>query len=226
MLQPGTGAITKTTPQVAQLELVFKGPLVKDSLVQTVNDLKLLSTRSHYIGKLVWVNETSTFYYLDGSGDGTEISHWKKQTARVVLPMYDPLLPYQKGDTVHLGGKIYQAKDVILPGQDPASNPTLWLVISGDTLTYRLIFNNTSSVIVYTDIRNPLFEICTGTFQTDSGGNYVIGPDGFISILNPKYIKAFHKTRFDLPALNGLAYEIQFEQDMAPKALTGAINIK
>jgi len=224
MLQPGNSSLTKTTPQVAQLELLFKGPLVKDSIVLTKSALTTLDIKYNYQDKTIWVSDEEANYFLK-TGDGSELVHWKKLTARVTIDTYNVLSPYQEDDITYLSGKIYKASQDILAGENPLENADKWLLISGDSITYRFIFENVSEVIVFTDIRNPLFEIITGTIEKVNDAT-VIGADGLISILNQEIVEAYIRKREDIAPSNGFAYEILFEENMLPKLMSGAINIR
>jgi len=215
----------KTQIQVAQLELVFKGPLVKNSIVDTLNDLIALNVNYNYFHKMIWVQSEESNYFLS-SGDGTQITHWKKQTNKLVLEQYTPIETWFKDDTVYLAGKIYKALQNVPININPIDNPTYWLLITGDLLTSRYIFNDVSSIIIYTDIKNPYFQIIQCDFVFDNDGNYVLDIDGLIKIENSEIIEGYIKRRDDLPNNNGMAYEISFEENELPIQLTGVINIK
>lgn len=221
MLVPGT----KTTPQLAQLEILFKAPLIKDSVVATKNDLITLDNRFHFIDKMIWVSDEKAFYFLN-SGDGSVLIHWSKFITRITIDLYNPLSPYQEKDIVYLAGKIYKAKQNVPEGELPTQSGAYWDIIAGESITYRYLFTATSSVIVYTEIKNPLFEVIIGDLELDTNNDNVIGPDGLISILNQEIIDAHISKRDDLPPSNGFAYEIQFEENMLPVVMSGVINIK
>ena len=71
-------------PQFVQLELNFKGPLIKDMQVDNVNDLITLNINYNYEHKLVWVKNVENYYYLI-NGNGSLLSHWKKLSQKLTL---------------------------------------------------------------------------------------------------------------------------------------------
>lgn len=225
MSAPQNSPILKTQPQNAQLELIFRGPLVKGSQVESLTDLVALDIRYNYEHRTVWVKDLESNYFLI-DGDGTQLSHWKKHSTRLILELYNPLNSYQAGDTVYLAGKIYKASQNVPVGTTPLDNLNYWEVIVGEIVTQRYIFKQQSSVIIYTEIRNPMFQIVLGTIEIDVNDDYVIGDDGMINIINPEIIQANIVRRTDLVNNNGKAYEISFEEDSLPVLLEGAINVK
>ena len=64
----------KTQPQVAQLELKFNAPLIKDSQTDSLETLLTLSY--NYVHKVVWVKSEKKNYYLL-TGDGSTINCWR-----------------------------------------------------------------------------------------------------------------------------------------------------
>jgi hypothetical protein len=217
--------ISRTQPQIAQLELKFAGPLVKGSIVELVSDL--LSLTNNYSHKLVWVKEHSCNYYLD-NGDGSNLSNWKKSSARVVISIYDSAATYLAGDCVYQTGKIYAAKINVPINHSPMDYENYWQVISGETETYRYLFTNASSIIIYTEIRNPKFEIILGEFVYDINGTIVFNEEtGLAELSNKEIVEAFVLQREDLPLNNGVAYEIRFYEDsvLSPQ-VSGCINVK
>lgn len=225
MSAPQNSPILKTQPQNAQLELIFRGPLVKGSQVESLTELVALDIRYNYKHRTVWVKDLESNYFLI-DGDGTQLSHWKKHTNRLIIELYNPLNVYQQGDTVYLSNKIYNAKQNVPVGTNPLDNLDYWQIISGESITQRFVFKQQSNVIIYTEIRNPIFQIVLGTLETDVNDDYVIGDDGMINIINPEIIQANIKRRTDLVNNNGKAYEISFEEDSLPVLLEGAINVK
>ena len=224
MTTPATN-FPKIQPQIAQLEILFKGPLVKDQIVNLLSDLTTLNINYNYEHKFVWVKEKLANYYLF-AGDGTELSHWKKYVSSLVIEQYLPTKTWFEGDTVYLSGRIYKAIQDVPLTYNPIDYPAYWLLISGESITYRYIFNNTSSVIIFSDIKNPLFQIVKGDLEQDVDMNYVLDSDGLILINNPEIIDAYVERRTDIPNNNGMAYEISFEENSLPIQLTGVINIK
>ena len=217
----------KTQPQVAQLECLFKAPLVKDSAVETFNELLLMNPNYNYKHKLVWVRDQASNYYLE-NGDGTNAINWKRSISRAVIAPYNQEEEYQFGETVYLGGKLYSATQSVPKYYTPLSYPAYWKVISGETITYRFLFFNTSSVLVYTEVRNPLFEIILGEIPLDVNGIPEIDTEtGLVIINNAEIIEAVIQERKDLPQNNGIAYEISFYSDSELNTqLSGCINIK
>jgi len=224
MVLPETNFIKKQ-PQVAQLELLFRGPLVKDSIVDTLNNLIALNVNYNYEHKIVWVKEKQANYYLF-DGDGSVISHWKKISGNLIISQYQLNSTFFEGDTVYLNGRIYKALQDIPLLYNPVDYPTYWLLITGEQITYRYIFNEVSSLIFFTDIKNPTFEIIIGTFELDVNDNFVIDTDGLIKINDREIIDAQIIRRQDIANNNGMAYEISFEENSLPVVLTGVINIK
>ena len=219
--------ITVPQPQIAQLECLFKGPLVKDTLVETINDLLLLNTQYNYSHKIIWVKSEQSNYFLS-SGDGSSLLHWTKSTSRVVISRYDSNNAYNQADTVYLSGKIYSASQNVPVGYDPLSHANYWTVISGETATYRYLFQNTASVIVYTEIRNPSFQVILCDFVVDGDNTIIVDPTtGLAEIENVEYVDASIVRREDLSDNNGKAYEISFwENEEESVQVSGCINIK
>lgn len=225
-LSPGIKMISQPQPAIAQLQIQFAGPLTDSDRVEKVADLILLNPKYMYQQKLVWVKEHKSFYFLD-SGDGTELENWKKQIARLVVDIYDETKEYQKDDCIYWNKKLYKAKQDVPVGFNPSDYEAYWECICGETETYRYLFTNVSSTIVYTEIRNPLFEILMGTFVPDVNGYPSIDPNtGMVILLNQEIVEGHVVKRDDLPFNDGVAYEIQFEENMLPVNLSGVINIK
>lgn len=222
-----TPPITRTQPQVTQLEVMFPGPLVKNSIVEFFTDLLTLNVKYNYPHKRIWVKEFKTNFYLD-NGDGSNASNWKKSTARVAITVYDPTTTYLAGDTVYQTGKIYAAKIDVPVNKNPTDFENYWLVISGGTETYRYLFSNASSILIYTEIRNPKFEIILGDFVTDGGGNIVFDSvTGLASLINKEIVEASVVQREDLASNNGIPYEVIFYEDSTVSTqVSGCVNIK
>ena len=219
--------ISATQPQIAQFEIQFAGPLTTDQQVESVNDLLLLKSDYNYIHKLVWVKQAKTFYYIV-AGNGTDIANWQKFTVKAGITRYDTESSYEQGESVYLSGKIYTALQNVPIQRSPLSYESYWLLISGEANTKRFLFQNASSVIVYTEIRNPIFQIMLGDFEYDSEGLISIDSNTGLAIINNvKYVEAFVKLREDLLENNGIPYEISFFENDAPKEmLSGCINVK
>ena len=211
-------------PHYVQLDLKFKGPLVSDMQVNTVNDLITLNINYNYLHKLVWVKNTESYYYLI-DGNGSLLSHWKKFSQKVTLDIYQSNKEYVLGDIVYLNNKLFQAKGDIPVNTNPSDNLNLWQVIVGDVQSIRLMVNNQSSIIIYTNITNPFFSIVEGTFEFNQG-TPVMDSDGLIKVIDGEQTEAQIKRRHDLPNNNGKAYEISFWENNLPFLFTGVINIK
>lgn len=220
-------SITEPQPQIAQLECLFKGPLTTGSVVELFEDLILIPVDYNYEHKRIWVKEHKCNYYLD-NGTGSELINWKKESVRIVITHYLTTELYQPGECVYQNGKIYTAKINVPEDHNPSDYDDFWLCISGETETYRYLFFNVSSVIIYTEIRNPKFEIVLGDFVYDGEGNIVINSvTNLAELLNMEIVDASIVKRDDLPPSNGIAYEISFYEDNALSVqLSGCVNVK
>lgn len=217
--------LTKSQPQVAQLEIIFKGPLVKgsqvdyfDQLWDIVNYPDTANNRYHYQHKLVWVKERRSFYYLD-NGDGLSPINWKKAGNKVTLERWDPKELYLKGECCYLSGKIYVSLKDDNINHTPLSDymydnvDDWWLCVAGETETYRYVFGYptpTNSFIIYTEIRNPKFECFFGDLKLKDGEPVINPINGLIEIENLERVDPVVIYRPDLTANDGLAYEITF----------------
>jgi hypothetical protein len=182
--------INKVQPQLAQLELMFKGPLVKGSVVSTTADLLTFNTNYNYVNKLVWVSDDKCFYYLS-SGDGSNLSHWSKQNMRVSLSRYDDNQVYHKDDTVYSGNRIYVANMEVPVSTPPSTLTSLyWTCISGNDFYYRFTFTNSVQFTIVTDIKAPNIQVITGDMVLDGDNNPVIGTDGYAEFANEKLVHA------------------------------------
>ena len=211
-------------PQYVQLDLKFKGPLVSDSQVNNINDLIALNINYNYPHKLVWVKSAECYYYLI-DGNGSLLSHWKKFTQKVTIEQYQSNKEYVQGDIVYDNNRLFQAINNVPVNSNPADNLILWKIIVGDIQTARLMINNQSSIIIYTNITNPFFQVVEGTFEYNNSIP-VMDSDGLIKIVNGKIIDANIKRRYDLPNNNGKAYELTFWENNQPYNFTGILNIK
>jgi hypothetical protein len=228
-LSPGVGPVSKVLSQIAQLECQFKGPLLVDDQVEHFEDLILLNDRYFYEHKRVWVKEFKCFYYID-SGDGTDLLNWKRAKARLLFEPWNNEEYYQQGDVCHFFGKIYIAEIDIEPGHNPAQFPEYWDVITGEIETYRYVFENAAQVRVFTEIRNPLFEIIIGDFVMDPGtGSIVTDPvTGLAMLENQEVVSAYvYQDESVLNDDRGTPYIIAFFADEEPiELVSGCINIK
>lgn len=109
----GVIPITQTQPQIAQLEIKYNGPLIKDSVVEKFEDLVNIDTRAwNYQHRRVWVKEYACEYYLQYN-DGSKLTDWKRAIARMVVQKWSKDENYQAGDVVSLYGKLYFATEDI-----------------------------------------------------------------------------------------------------------------
>lgn len=216
---------TEIQPQLSQLQLIFKGPLVKDSIVNKLNDLITLDIRYNYEHKIVWVKEAKSNYYLT-DGDGSMIEHWSKVSSSALIPQYNSNDLYQPGDIVLYLGKLYVATEQVPINTNPADNKDVWTPIKSDSVSYRYMFVEQSSCLIYTEITNPIFEVGTCTFETTPDDNYVIDTDGLVKTVNYEHISCDFIQRSDLPNNNGRPYEFTFFENSLPVKLTGVINIR
>lgn len=199
----GVTLITQTQPQISQLEIKYAGPLVKDSVVEKLEDLlnqNKFSIGLNYQHRRVWVKEYGCEYYLD-NGDGTRLENWKRAIGRLVVRTWSAIENYQEGDVVNYFGKLYVAKQNITvptepaldadgnqivdnngvdvlnkipnPNDTPLNNENLWQVVTGEIETYSWHFPNTNQIQIYTEIRNPYFEICLGELTLDKNNEIV-----------------------------------------------------
>jgi hypothetical protein len=230
-LSPGINPISRVQIQVAQLECRFKGPLLTDDQVELLVDLvdfEKVNPQFFYEQKRVWVKEYKCFYYLD-SGDGTDLRNWKRAKSRLMLEIYQDNEEYQQGDACHYGGKIFIALTDIEPNHNPIDFPDLWDVVTGEIETYRYLFQDTNSVLIYTDIKNPIFEVILGDFQYDTDGQIVIDPISGLAILTNQEI-VYPYVYFDEnePPASGMPYRIDFYTDevMSDQLFSGCVNVK
>ncbi len=201
----GITPLTQTLPQVAQLEIKYAGPLVKDSVVEKLEDLinpDKFSWALNYIHRRVWVKEYACEYYLD-NGDGKRLENWKRAIGRMVVNTWSPNDNYQAGDIVNYFGKLYVAKEnitligveqtdedgnVVLdkfnkpviiyqPGPSPLDHENLWQVVTGEIETYTYYFGNVNQIQIFTEIRNPHFEVFLGEPWLDENGETKINPE-------------------------------------------------
>lgn len=210
-------------PQFVQLELNFKGPLIKDMQVDNINDLITLNINYNYEHKLVWVKNDENYYYLI-NGNGSLLSHWKKLSQKLTIEQYQNK-EYLSGEIVYLNNKIYLAKQDVPININPLDNLLYWEIIVGEIQTTRLMINNQNSLIIYTSIVNPYFEIFEGSFEFNNG-TPIMDSDNLIKLNNAEKTEAQIIRRYDLINNNGKAYEIKFFENNLPYNLTGIINIK
>jgi hypothetical protein len=265
--KPIYGLISRPLIQIAQLECQFKGPLLVDDQVELLEDLANGQVNLKYVyeHKRVWVKEFKCFYYLE-EGDGTNINNWKRVKARLMLEPYDETAFYQQGDACHFFGKIYIASIDVKPGFDPIRYPNVWDVVTGEIETYRYAFKDLgkpkidpdteekylspASIIVYTEIRNPRFEIKLGDVVIDPlTGSEVVDPvSGLLLFENTEIVDVIAYplviTRNDdddppePPYPRGIPYQLDFyideviytipieEDGDQVRGLSGYINIK
>lgn len=242
--EPGTGSLTVPQPYLAQLELLFNGPLLKDSVVEKLDDLTKVNQVNLYQHKRIWVKEFKCEYYLD-NGNGSLPTNWKRAVGRMVVNNWDNNEHYQKGDIVSLAGKLYHALSDNTD-KSPATYEDIWEVVTGEIETYRFLFFNASEVTIYTEIRNPIFEVIKGDviyeikhIGTDEIKIPVLNPEtGLAELENKEIIDAYVVQREDLkikdgtqiPSDNekdgGVPYTFYFYENEQPISLSGCINVK
>lgn len=162
----------QSIPQRHQLSIRMDAPLWDDQQVDFENDLQTIEYL--YPGKLVWVNEeNSWFYYIkteiktQPNGDEYNFLVWKRQYVRTKIESYTTGKNYIEGETVWCKGKIYNAlKDInqfpsppntpVIPYEDKDNN--YWAVICGDTEVVKYEFDEMSSFIIQSDIKEPIFQ--------------------------------------------------------------------
>lgn len=213
-----TTPINRVQPQTAQLEMRFSAPLLTDMQVQKVEDL--LRLKYNYAHKLVWVKDTKSFYYL-ADGNGSLASNWKRYVNSSTIDFYDPTKDYYIGELVHLEGIIYRAeKDV--PVNTPPPNKEFWSVISGESISYRYIFDNVDSIQFNSTIINPIIQVFMGTF-TKENGDYKLDNNGMILLNNPTLIEPDMDVN---PDTNSTNYVLRFFKNGVATKLSGIINVK
>lgn len=210
--------INRIQPAVAQLEVRFNAPLTTDMQVEKVADLRKL--KFNYVHKIVWVREYKCYYYL-ADGDGTLVSNWKRYINSSTIDVYDPTKDYYIGELVHLKGVIYRAlKDV--PVNTPPPNIEHWDVITGESLSYRYVFDNVESIQFSTTIKNPILQIFKGTL-TKKGTGYEMDKNDMILLKNPVQIECDMDAVLDT---NVSTYTLRFFENGVAKKLSGIINVK
>ena len=227
-------------PQLSQVDVRFKAPLVKNSIVDTVADLTnklIINPIFSYPHKHIWVKETESYWYIedrvDEQGnqfDGSQSYHWKEQNSRAQLRPWDSTKSYKVGDCVYYDGKIYRCiKYVKAPTPErpaiPISNEEYWEVIVGEIETYRYIFTvsaETPYVDLHTEIRNPLFQILLGEIAKDESNRPIINSEtGFPIWKNPLEVEEVEclskrlnepQTYAEWPDENSPLYRIYFQE--------------
>lgn len=227
-------------PQLTQVDVRFKAPLVKNSIVEKIENLTdktIINPIFSYPHKHIWVKETESYWYIedmvDEQGkqfDGSQPYHWKEQNSRAQLRLWDSTKSYKVGDCVYYDGKIYRCIKYVKAPSDvnpliPISNEEYWEVIVGEIETYRYIFTVSASqpfVELRTEIRNPLFQIILGEISKDEGGRPILNPEtGFPIWSNPENIEEIEcyskrinepKTFAEWPDENSPLYKIYFQE--------------
>lgn len=227
MAGPSVDIVVKKNLQLAQFKMIFRGPLIEDSIVDNPTDLLNLDLRYNYDHKLVWVKSVESYYYLI-DGDGSQSSHWKKFAPDSTIGLYDTNKTYNQYDIVLLNYILYVANDSVDENESPTNTPLKWTAISAEIKTVRYVFEEVDSLVFYTDIKNPMFTCFMGDISKDIDDNYILDTsDGMILCDNAEEINPEIIRRRDIPdnAL-GCAYEISFIEDGDPVELSGIINIK
>lgn len=215
----------KQQPQVAQLVLKFKGPLVKDSIVEQFSDLLTLDVAYVFEHKMIWVKNDKSYYYLI-SGDGSASHNWERYSSKVTIRSWSNLDDYVEDDIVHIGTKIYKALADINSGSAPPTTNPDWLCIAGDADVSRLMFELASTIQFKTEIVNPIISIYLCDI-IKVGGVPALDVNGMISYENEELISTNIKLRTDIPYDSGYTYEFSFiDGEDNPIQNTGIINIK
>jgi hypothetical protein len=219
-------ALTKTTPQLAQLDLLIAAPLVKDSQVEFATDLTTINVMYNYPHKLVWVMAEACYYYLM-TGTGGQFTDWKKMAYTASIKVWSQGQKYLEGDVVFSDGKLWSAIQDVPINTPPSSNPDYWLCIAGENVTQRYLFENNNNFIIYTEIRNPSFTAEIGSFQKQNN-NYVYDTvTGHPVLLDAKECVPFVRYRNDIAPNNGIAYEVKFyTNELSVNLYSGFIIIK
>jgi hypothetical protein len=219
--------LTRSTPQITQLELLIPAPLLKDSQVETKTDLVDLNVAYNYLHKLVWVMDEACYYYLM-EGNGAQQWNWKKMAYTASIKVWQSDIPYLEGDVVYANGKLWSAiRDV--PMNIPPPNDTYWLCIAGENATMRFAFTNANNIEFYTDIKNPMIHVEIGSGWQLQNGSPVIDPNtGFAVLLNSKIAHPHLIYLNEEPiTVHGMKYKVVFyENEATTNTYTGWIIVK
>lgn len=214
-------------PIVSQFTPQFAGPIVADTVVDSVNDLITIKAETNYKHRLVWVIEEESFYYLY-DGNGTNINHWKKYISPLTLKYWEPSKVYKQNDIVFYSNILFQAKTNI--GSSIIKTPNLdndnWEPILGQQKYGIQIFEGKSIVditindTIITSSNLPNFTIYVGDFRKSNSGEIQLNADGSLLLDNMEIIDAEIK-RVD-PTNNRL-WRVAFYENSLPKELSGYI---
>lgn len=223
MITPHT---KNTQQQLIQLELKFAGPLVYDSIVESVNDLIALDTNYAYKHKMVWVREKQAYYYIEGNLDGSQINHWKEFSTKLTIEEYSSTKNYLLGDIVYFQNKLYRSTQPVI-GINPISDKTKWYSLSGEIITQRFTFENESEFKFRTNIPNPIFKVILGDIEREpNSGRVILNEEGFAKINNQQVVEADIVQDESVPYNNGYTYLLSLYEEEKPIAKSGVIIIK
>ena len=162
--------IIETQPQVAQLDVQFRGPLVKDAMVETKE--ALLTLHHNYPHKLVWVKSESCYYYMKEDVDGTHEDDWYPFGKNARLEEHDITLEYTAHACVFSTEGIYVSLTEV-PANTEINATYLapngdrlpyWTRISDNIVCIRHEFENTAEIVVKVpsgieNLENPMFQV-------------------------------------------------------------------
>lgn len=213
-------------PQLAQLEVHFSGPLVKESQVENLIDLTSLNTRYAYTHKMVWVIAEKANYYLS-AGNGSVLSNWTKLVSKATISAYKPDQTYESGEICFQNGMLYSAKMSVPLATYPSANiGTYWEQLATESISTRILFTDAANFVFETTIKNPTFTVFIGTFMVDIDGNPVYDSNGFRKLSPCERVEATIIPRGDLTETS---YELQFYTDSVmavPELTDGYILVK
>lgn len=153
-------------PQVAQLQLLFPGPLVKDSILATKNDLTLLDIKYNYSNKLIWIADEKTFYYLKDNVDGSDIDHWQRIVSGSSIPEWVLTQSYSPNTCVHHNFNIYVALTEV-PANTPIDSAIHWQLVTGVNPIVQYTFTNSTAFEIEVPILYPVVT-CWETFPDNT----------------------------------------------------------
>lgn len=229
---------THLQPNITQFQNQINGPLVHGIVFETMKDcLKYHEINKNYTypHKRIWIKSEEVEYFLN-SGNGTQEHNWKRVTARLISSPWNSDKPYSKNDIVMVSGKIYCAKHDILSNQkSPIENEHDWQVITGEIETYQYKFSGVNSVLVYTEIRNPIFEIYKAEPKIVNGEHVLNSETNLPEYINKEKIDAFVEQveteqikdgEYLANSEGGVPYRISFFENELPVKLTGFVVVK
>jgi hypothetical protein len=192
---------TNTQKQYNQLEICFFGPVAKDMLVQSINDL----TRSNYNydGKIVWVSDEKTFYFLQDGATGDNVSDWIRWGNSATIANYSLQTPYAPNTCVIYNGSIYRSI-VNVPTMTPPTNESFWEEITSTNHEFVTNFTNKSTVNIPCPVQNATVSVFVDNKKIDAEVNFNPTPD----------------------ANGNVTYNVSFYERSSPMNLSGKIILK